>query len=207
MRLSACAYVTVHEHARKTYWSAHGKHMSMDGCAHMCARMSAGDIYVCPPIVQTIHLQLLTSANPGIQDRWGGTPMDDCVRGGTTRHWQCAKLLQCWGGKLGTFLHKPEGTAALSEINAVDILDVRKAIKGLIGQGLDTKKPQRASHHDCLVAMDASVELMTTVDDARRVFQVSCLRPRLRTGHCAAPMSNAAPERYCAQCFMLCQRA
>jgi len=172
--------------------------------------MSAGDICVYPPIVQTNHLQHTTSANPGIQDRWGRMPMDDCVLGGTTRHWQCAKLIQCWGGKLGMFLNKPEGTAALSEIDAVDIQDVRKAIKGLICHGLDTKKPQRASHHDCLVAMDASVQLMTTLDDTRRVFQVSYLRSRvhhLRTGHCAAPMSNPAPERYCAQCFILCQRA
>ena len=174
--------------------------------AQMCALMSACDIYVYPPIVQTNDLEHSTSANPGIQDRWGGTPMDDCVRGGTTRHWDCAKLLQCWGGKLGTFSNKPEGTAALSEIDAVDIQDVRKAIKGLIGQGLDTKKPQRASHHDCLVAMDASVQLMTTVDDARRVFQVSNMRPRLHslgTGHCAAPMSNPAERYYCLQCFML----
>lgn len=36
-----------------------------------------------------------TSANPNSLDRWGGTPIDDCVRGGTYRHFQCAKLLHC----------------------------------------------------------------------------------------------------------------
>ena len=102
--------------------------------------------------------------------------MDDCVRGCTMKHLQCAKLLQCWGGKLGTLADTPEGKAALTELEAMDVYEVRKAIKQLIGQGLDTKKPQRASRHDCAVSMDASVQLMTAVADVRKVYQV-CAPP------------------------------
>ena len=81
------------------------------------------------------------SANPNTKDRWGGTPMDDCVRGGTQRHLQCAKLLQCLGGKFGTFARTAEGHEALSILDNMYIEDVRKVIKLLIDQGLDTKKP------------------------------------------------------------------
>ena len=49
------------------------------------------------------------SGNPNCTDRWGGTPMDDCVRGGTHRHMQCAKLLMGWGGKFGALENAPEG--------------------------------------------------------------------------------------------------
>ena len=56
------------------------------------------------------------SANPNAKDRWGGTPMDDCVRGGTQRHLQCAKLLQCLGGRLGTLLSTTEGLEAMSTL-------------------------------------------------------------------------------------------
>ena len=39
--------------------------------------------------------------------------MDDCVRGGTHRHMQCAKLLLCWGGQLFSLRGTPEGKVML----------------------------------------------------------------------------------------------
>ena len=105
------------------------------------------------------------------------------------RHLQCAKLLQCWGGKLGTLADTPEGKEAMTALEAMDMEDVRKAIKKLIGQGLDTKKPQRASRQDYVIAMDASIHLMTAVADVRKVYQVgappfSALRRRTNPVWC-----------------------
>ena len=112
------------------------------------------------------------SANPNSKDRWGGTPMDDCVRGGTQRHLQCAKLLQCLGGRLGTLAGTTEGHEALSTLETMDMEDVRKVIKLLIDQGLDSKKPERATHQECVIAFEASVELMSPVNEISRVFGV-----------------------------------
>jgi hypothetical protein len=53
------------------------------------------------------------SADPNKSDRWHGTPMDDCVRGGTLYHKYGAKLLQGWGGELGTFAGTKEGSQFL----------------------------------------------------------------------------------------------
>jgi ankyrin repeat protein len=99
------------------------------------------------------------SANPNATDRWGGRPMDDCVRGGTQRHLQCAKLLQCFGGKLGSLQGTPEGSEALAKIDALSMEDVRKVIKLLISQGLDSKKPQRATHQQVSVSVSDSLSL------------------------------------------------
>jgi len=37
-------------------------------------------------------------ADPNVKDRWGGTPIDDALRG---NHLHCAKLIQAFGGELG----------------------------------------------------------------------------------------------------------
>lgn len=54
--------------------------------------------------------------------------MDDCCRGGTQRHLQCAKLLQCFGGKLGALQDTPEGRQALKVIDDLSMEDVRKVV-------------------------------------------------------------------------------
>ena len=110
------------------------------------------------------------SANPNAKDRWGGTPMDDCVRGGTQRHLQCAKLLQCMGGQLGTIKKTTQGHEALSTLETIDMEDVRKVIKLLIDQGLDTQKPERATLQECVIAFEASVDLIQPTLDISRVF-------------------------------------
>jgi ankyrin repeat protein len=38
-------------------------------------------------------------ADPNVKDRWGGTPLEDALRG---EHMHCAKLIQAFGGELGT---------------------------------------------------------------------------------------------------------
>eukprot|EP00961_Rhodomonas_salina_P151435 2038483-Rhodomonas_salina.2 len=51
--------------------------------------------------------------DPCCQDRWGGTPLDDALRGGTLYHLYCAKLIQGWGGELGTLAGTEEGERKL----------------------------------------------------------------------------------------------
>ena len=106
------------------------------------------------------------------------------IIGGTQRHLQCAKLLQCLGGKLGTFNRTPEGHEALSTLNSMDMEDVRKVIKLLIDQGLDSKKPERATLQECRIAYEASVELVQPVHEIKRVFDIVTTRIGLEREGC-----------------------
>jgi hypothetical protein len=83
---------------------------------------------------------------------------------------QCAKLLQCMGGVLGTLGSAADGQEALATIDAISMRDVRKVIKLLIDQGLDSKKPERATYQECIVAFEASLELLSPVQETSRLF-------------------------------------
>ena len=84
--------------------------------------------------ILAVTFLLGVSADPNITDRWNGTPMDDCVRGGTLYHKYCAKLLQGWGGDLGTFKGTKTGDKFLTELENISIKNIRKVIKRLIDQ-------------------------------------------------------------------------
>ena len=84
---------------------------------------------------------------------------------------QCAKLLQCMGGVLGTLASTTEGREALMTIDAIEMGDVRKVVKLLINQGLDSKKPERATHQECIIAFEASMELLGRVQETSRLFE------------------------------------
>lgn len=60
----------------------------------------------------------------------------------------------------------------MSTLETMDMEDVRKVIKLLIDQGLDSKKPERATHQECVIAFEACVELMSPVNEISRVFGV-----------------------------------
>ncbi len=79
---------------------------------------------------------------------------------------------QCLGGHLGTLAKTTIGHEALSTLDTMDMESVRKVIKLLIDQGLDSKKPDRATHQQCVIAFEASVELMSPVNEICRVFGV-----------------------------------
>jgi len=79
---------------------------------------------------------------------------------------------QCLGGRLGTLAKTTVGHEALSTLDTMDMESVRKVIKLLIDQGLDSKKPERATHQECVIAFEASVELMSPVNEISRVFGV-----------------------------------
>jgi len=51
--------------------------------------------------------------------------MDDCIRAGTLYHKFCAKLLQGWGGELGTFKGTKIGDGFLADLNDISIKSIR----------------------------------------------------------------------------------
>ena len=107
--------------------------------------------------VLAVSFLLGVSADPNSRDRWGGTPLDDTLRGGTLYHRYCAKLLQAWGGELGTYNNTKEGEAFLAQLQSISIKTVRLLISKLIGQGLDRKAPNRMSDDELQIVMSATV--------------------------------------------------
>eukprot|EP00960_Hanusia_phi_P033537 750499-Hanusia_phi.AAC.11 len=124
--------------------------------------------------ILAVNFLLGVSADPGCKDRWGGTPLDDTLRGGTLYHRYCGKLIQSecfglerllldmgdaerledvyvredetgWGGELGVYKDTAEGKDFLQEIESISIADVRLLIKKLIEKGFDKKSPNRLS--------------------------------------------------------------
>ena len=61
---------------------------------------------------------------------------------------------------------------AMSDLVKMDMEDVRQVVKSLIGQGLDSKKPERAPHHEVVIAYEACSELCVPVHDAKHVFKI-----------------------------------
>jgi hypothetical protein len=75
----------------------------------------------------------------------------------------CAKLLQAWGGELGTFVGSKKGEKFLTELQAISIKDIREVIRRLIDQGLDKTCPERMDDQQLLVVMSATVLHMPLV--------------------------------------------
>jgi hypothetical protein len=85
------------------------------------------------------------------------------VRGGTLYHRYCAKLLQGWGGELGTFKNTPEGSKFLASLEGISIKSIRQVIRKLIDQGLDKECPDRMDDQQLLVVMTATIRHMPLV--------------------------------------------
>ena len=113
--------------------------------------------------VMAVSFLLGISSDPNRRDRWGGTPMDDCVRGDTLYHKYCAKLLQGWGGELGTFKGTPQGDSFWHDLENVSIASIREVIRKLIDQGLDKHCPQRMDDQQLVVVMSATARHMPLV--------------------------------------------
>ena len=91
------------------------------------------------------------------------THADDTVRGGTLYHRYCAKLLQGWGGELGTFKNTPDGIKFLASLEEISIKSIRQVIRKLIDQGLDKECPDRMDDQQLLVVMTATIRHMPLV--------------------------------------------
>jgi hypothetical protein len=85
--------------------------------------------------ILVVSFLLGISADPNCMDRWGGTPLDDALRGGTPYHLYCAKLIHGWGGRLGPGLAgTPEGEELTRKMETIDIGNVRNLIKRLMAK-------------------------------------------------------------------------
>lgn len=89
--------------------------------------------------------------------RWGNTPLVDALRGGTTYHLFCAKLIQSAGGVLGVLEDTEEGVQLMHLLEAITMADVREKLAYLIKNGynrcgdrggldLQPMEPEFASH-------------------------------------------------------------
>jgi len=85
--------------------------------------------------VLVVSFLLSISADPNCVDRWGATPLDDALRGGTPYHMYCAKLIAGWGGELGVLKGTEEGENLLREMDKLSLKEVRSLIKRLIAAG------------------------------------------------------------------------
>ena len=94
--------------------------------------------------------------------------MDDCVRGGTLYHKYCAKLLQGWGGELGTFKGSEEGDEFLTSLEVISIKSIREVIRRLIDQGMDKVCPERMDDQQLIVCLTATVRHMPLVTQLHR---------------------------------------
>ena len=90
------------------------------------------------------------------------------VRGGTLYHKYCAKLLQGWGGELGTFKDTTEGDDFLTSLEVISIKSIREVIRRLIDQGLDKECPERMDDQQLIVCMTATVRHMPLVTQLHR---------------------------------------
>ena len=75
------------------------------------------------------------------------------------------------GGKLGCFENTSQGQQTLDILNKIDMEDVRKVVKLLISQGLDSKKPQRATQQESILAFEATMALIPAVQEIASAFQ------------------------------------
>lgn len=80
----------------------------------------------------------------------------------------CAKLLQAWGGELGTFRETKEGESFLAALVKISIKDIRGVIRKLIDQGLDKACPDRMDEEQLLVVMSATLRHMPLVTQLRQ---------------------------------------
>jgi hypothetical protein len=135
VRTHASTYARIRAHARM-----HARtHARMHALEHTHARTHT-----------RAHARKRTHAPPTFLAHTLNTHADDTVRGGTLYHRYCAKLLQGWGGELGTFKNTPEGSKFLASLEAISIKSIRQVIRKLIDQGLDKECPDRMDDQQLL---------------------------------------------------------
>ena len=82
-------------------------------------------------------------------------------------HRYCARLIQAWGGRLGTLNGTAAGQQFLQDLDKICIDDVRTLINHLIEKGYDKKIPERRSEQDILVVQETSPELVLLTERIR----------------------------------------
>lgn len=79
-----------------------------------------------------------------------------------------AKLIQCWGGKVGTFDTASEkGKKRMEELDAIDITDAFNLVEKLLKLGFARKKIDRVSEQDILTCFESVAGSVPVVKELR----------------------------------------
>ena len=101
-------------------------------------------------------------------DRWGCSPIDDALNGGTLYHDYCAKLIHMHGGQ--TSDNEPHRKDRLERLQSWDVKEVRNRVKTLLSKGVDRRKPQVKSDMEIMVSCELAQSLIEPVIKMRTVF-------------------------------------
>lgn len=120
--------------------------------------------------ILAVSFLLGVSAAVDAPDRWGSTPLDDALNGGTFYHMLCAKMIQAWGGELGTLAETEEGAKKMDELSELSMRQVSSTIKDLLNKGLGRNKPVSASEQEIAIAMETNFEMIQYYTEVREKF-------------------------------------
>ena len=108
--------------------------------------------------LNAVSFLLGTDCTINICDRWGATPLDECVKGATSYHVFCGKLVQGLGGVLSLFEGSQEGQEFLARMKAISIDEI-VAKRRKIGRA--------AASVGQRIMVDRSKKSWVTVDELR----------------------------------------
>lgn len=103
-------------------------------------------------------------------DRWGCTPLDDALRGGTLYHDYGAKLIHMHGGQISG--DEKQRKDALERMDRLDVKDVRNRVKTLLSKGVDRRKPHVKTDTEVKMARELANSLIEPVIDMRAIFDL-----------------------------------
>ena len=92
------------------------------------------------------------------KDRWGQSPLDDAVRGGTLYHQYCAKMIYMNGGQLAGC--EEDRQSAQESLETITMTQVRSLVKQLLSKGCDRRDPREQSDDDILLSFDSLLALL-----------------------------------------------
>ena len=109
-------------------------------------------------------------------DRWGCTPLDEALRGGTMYHKYCGRLIVAWGGSLGRSLKNTSaGKTFMQELEQIEMEDVRNLIRRLIDAGYDRRVPSSLAEQEICTMFEVGVKQIDLARELRQVFSQEAL--------------------------------
>jgi len=107
------------------------------------------------------------AADPNAKDRWGYTPLDLALQGGTLYHMYCGQLIHSLGGSLGMLAGTDKGKRLLEELKCHSMHEIRALIDSLIEKRYDVKKPIALSDQDILKNREVCSQLVIHVNQVQ----------------------------------------
>lgn len=121
--------------------------------------------------ILAVNFLIGVSASVDVQDRWGATPLDDAIRGGTKYHLICGKMIQAWGGCLGNLSGTEEGAEGMRKMGEINMKDVSHLVKKLIAKGLYNKKESSATEPQLLACFETTCSVIKDCQAVQERFE------------------------------------